>query len=37
VSSVRIAAAIAPACGPTTDCGPGLGRCRSPATPPCTK
>jgi hypothetical protein len=36
-SSFRIAAAIAPACGPTTDCRPGLWRRRSPATPPCAK
>src|SRR4051812_31282992 len=37
VSSSRIAAAIAPACGPILACCPGLGRCRSPATPPCAK
>jgi hypothetical protein len=37
VSSFRINAAIAPACGPATDCRPGLWRRRSPATPPCTK
>ena len=33
-SSVRIAAAIAPACGPILACCPGLWRRRSPATPP---
>src|SRR5918998_2289866 len=37
VSSSRIAAAIAPACGPILACCPGLGRRRSPATPPCAK
>src|SRR3954463_13671201 len=37
VSSSRIAAAIAPACGPILACPPGLGRCRSPAPPPCAK
>ena len=37
VSSSRIAAAIAPACGPILACCPGLWRRRSPATPPCTK
>jgi hypothetical protein len=37
VSSFKIAAAIAPACGPIAACCPGLGRCRSPATPPCAK
>ena len=36
-SSVRIAAAIAPACGPILACCPGRGRRRSPATPPCAK
>ena len=36
-SSFRIAAAIAPACGPILACCPGLGRRRSPATPPCAK
>ena len=36
-SSVRIAAAIAPACGPILACCPGLWRRRSPATPPCAK
>ena len=35
-SSVRIAAAIAPACGPILACCPGLWRRRSPATP-CAK
>src|SRR3954451_13434131 len=35
VSSSRIAAAIAPACGPILACWPGLWRRRSPATPPC--
>jgi hypothetical protein len=34
-SSFRIAAAIAPACGPILACCPGLGRRRNPATPPC--
>jgi hypothetical protein len=37
VSSLRIAAAIAPACGPITACRPGAVRRRSPATPPCAK
>src|SRR5215213_8296212 len=37
VSSSRIAAAIAPACGPILACCPGLWRRRSPATPPCAK
>ena len=37
VSSSRIAAAIAPACGPILACCPGRGRRRSPATPPCAK
>src|SRR5689334_17863564 len=37
VSLFKIVAAIAPACSPTTDCPPGLGRRRSPATPPCAK
>jgi hypothetical protein len=37
VSSSRIAAAIAPACGPILACAPGLWRRRSPATPPCAK
>ena len=37
VSSFRIAAAIAPACGPILACCPGRGRRRSPATPPCAK
>jgi len=37
VSSSRIAAAIAPACGPILACCPGRGRRRSPATPPCIK
>jgi hypothetical protein len=37
VSSSRIAAAIAPACGPILACAPGRGRRRSPATPPCAK
>ena len=37
VSSSRIAAAIAPACGPIFACCPSLGRRRSPATPPCAK
>src|SRR3954452_21298323 len=36
-SSFRIAAAIAPACGPILACCPGLWRRRSPATPPCAK
>src|SRR4051794_25411531 len=36
-SSVRIAAAIAPACGPILACCPGRGRRRSPATRPCAK
>src|SRR5690242_18873117 len=36
-SSLRIAAAIAPACGPILACCPGLWRRRSPATPPCAK
>jgi hypothetical protein len=37
VSSVRIVAAIAPACDPILACPPSLGRRRSPATPPCAK
>src|SRR3954453_24073235 len=37
VSSSRIAAAIAPACGPILACCPGRWRRRSPATPPCAK
>src|SRR3954453_19208255 len=37
VSSFRIAAAIAPACGPILACCPGRGRRRNPATPPCAK
>src|SRR3954463_14739212 len=37
VSSVRIVAAIAAACGPILACCPGRGRRRSPATPPCAK
>src|SRR5919107_2424555 len=36
-SSFKIAAAIAPACGPILACCPGLGRRRNPATPPCAK
>src|ERR1051325_8050575 len=37
VSSFRIAAAIAPACGPILACCPSRGRRRSPATRPCAK
>src|SRR3954454_7373934 len=37
VSSSRIVAAIAAACGPILACDPGLGRRRSPATPLCAK
>jgi len=37
VSSFRIDAAIAPACGPIVACRPGAVRRRSPATPPCAK